>query len=65
MTEARKPICIALRIEADADIIALLDKSGNKTGLIRACIRAMLSRDKQTEEDAALIEKVRNATHQD
>lgn len=59
MTEPRKRLCIDFRAKTDSDILTLLDKSGNKTGLVRACIRAMLSRDRQTEEDAALIEGVK------
>ena len=61
MTDPRKTLCIDFRVKTDSDILALLDKSGNKTGLIRACIRAMLSRDRQTEADRALIEKARDA----
>lgn len=61
MTEGRKIICTNFRMETDADILELLDASGNKTGLVRACIRAMLSRDRQTEEDALLITKLREA----
>lgn len=39
----RQVITITLRADEDADVIRALDASGNKVGLIRACIRLAMA----------------------
>ena len=63
-----------LRADADADVIAALEASGNKIGLLRACVRLAMRADPVGVEEAwgagqaplaaderALIEKARAA----
>jgi hypothetical protein len=60
-----------LRADADADVIAALEASGNKIGLLRACVRLAIALDEGScttytlaalsKDEWALIEKARAA----
>lgn len=66
-TNLRRIGPIILRQDEDADVIRALDASGNKAGLIRACIRLAMALpvdgtgDPLTPAEWALIEKAREA----
>lgn len=39
----RQVITITLRADEDADVLAAMERSGNKVGLVRACIRLAMA----------------------